>query len=160
MKKGDFEVSLSNPALAGGIEAEVYEVGGVAPSSIIRADQDWGVKIKWFLEGTLVPFICGSWCITLYFESMGSPDGPDYNEDEFDLHSKYEIKLDPCITPDDCGRYWYCYDFKVPKGTVKPGHCGRPYLLVTAITYKTMCDRPGPMAGFVQGPMIQFYEGK
>jgi hypothetical protein len=158
MAEGKFEVSLSNPALGGGIEAEVYEVGGAAPTNIIRADQDWGVNLKWYLKGTLVPFICGYWCVTLHFESIGSPKGPDHNEDEFDLHAGYEIKLDPCKKPDAHGHYWYEYDFKVPKGKIKPGHCGRPYMVVAAITYKTMCNRPGPMAGFVQGPMIQFYQ--
>jgi hypothetical protein len=161
MATGQFEVSLSDPALSGGIEAEVYELGGPTghnATSIIRHDQDWGVKIKWYLEGTLVPFVCGYWCISLYFESMGSPAGPDHNQDEFDLRAAYEVKLDPCLKPDADGHYYYYYDFKVPKGTIKPGHCGRPYKVVAAVTYKTLCNRPGPMAGFVEGPMIQFYE--
>src|SRR5215510_808827 len=145
MAEGQFEVSLTNPALAGKVYAETYEVGGVAPTTIIRADQDWGVKIKWYLEGSLVPFICGYWCISLYFESMGSPAGPDHNEDEFDLRSDDKIKLNPCIKPDKAGHYWYEYDFRVHKGTIKPGHCGRPYKVVVGITYETTCDRPGPM---------------
>ena len=157
MATGQFEVSLSDPALAGGIEAEVYEADGKT-NSIIRADQDWEVRIKWYLEGTLVPFICGYWCVSLYFESMGSPKGPDHNEDEFDLRADHSIKLDPCLKPDKDGHVWYYYNFKVPKGTIKPGHCGRPYKVVSAVTYETVCDRPGPMAGFVEGPMVQFYD--
>jgi hypothetical protein len=160
MAEGKFEVSLSNPALAGGIYADVYEVEFPdTPTSIIRSDQNWGVKIKWYLEGTLVPFVCGYWCINLYFESMGSPKGPDHNEDEFDLRAPdHKFKLDPCLKPDKDGHVWYYYDFKVPPGTIKPGHCGRPYKVVAAVTYETICDQPGPMAGFVEGPMIQFYD--
>jgi hypothetical protein len=153
---GYWEVSLSEPALEGGISAYVFEEGGVAPTNIIRTDQNWGVKIEWFLKGSLVPFICGYWCVSLHFESMGSPIGPDFNEDEFDLKT-YELKLDPCKKLDEYGRAVYDYEFKVPAYTIKPEHCGRPYKVVTSVTYKTICNKPGPMAGFVEGPMIQFY---
>ena len=145
MAKGTFEVSLTNPALAGSIEAEVYEVGGASPTTIIDFDQEWGVKIKWQLTGSLVPFICGSWCISLFFESMGN--GP-----EFDLNNNHKLKLNPC------GNGHYEYDFRVHRGTIRKEHCSRPYKVVAAVTYETECDRPGPMAGFVEGPIIQFYE--
>lgn len=143
--KTAMEVSLSNPALAGYIEAEVYEVGGAAPTTIIDFDQDWGVKLKWDLTGSLRPFVCGTWCISLFFESIG--DGP-----EFDLRHDHRIPLDPC------GNGHYEYDFRVRRGTVKKEHCGRPYKLVVAVVYETACHRPGPMAGFVELPMIQFYD--
>lgn len=145
MASSKIEVSLSNPALAGTINAELYEVGGASPTTIIDYDQDWGITLDWQLTGSLVPFVCGTWCISLFFESIGN--GP-----EFDLHHDHEIKLDPC----NGGKYHY--DFKVRKGTVKKEHCGRPYKLVVAIVYETECHRPGPMAGFVELPMIQFYD--
>ncbi|MDX2039654.1 MAG: hypothetical protein SF097_00310 [Acidobacteriota bacterium] len=145
MAKGTFEVSLTNPALSGTIEADVYEQGGVAPTTIIDYDQEWGVKIKWQLSGSLVPFICGSWCVSLYFESMGA--GP-----EFDLHRTHTLELNPC------GSGKYDYDFRVPRGTIRKEHCGRPYKVVAAVTFVTKCGKPGPMAGYVEGPMIQFYE--
>jgi hypothetical protein len=145
MATGTFEVSLTNPALSGTIEAEVYEVGGVAPGTIIDVDQDWGVKIRWQLSGSLVPFICGSWCVSLYFESMG--DGP-----EFDLRRTQTLELEPC------GSGKYEYDFRVPRGTIRREHCGRPYKVVAAVTFRTRCGKPGPMAGYVEGPLIQFYD--
>src|ERR1044071_6305926 len=72
MSKGQFEVSLPVPFLKGDIQADVYEVGGASPVSIIRSDQDWGVKVRWQLEGSLLPFICGKWCIHLRLESLGT----------------------------------------------------------------------------------------
>ncbi len=181
--EGSWEVSL-HPTLAGGLSVTVYEepaydyeAADVTSTSLIRADQDWGVKLHWYLEGCLVPFICGWWNITLFFEGMGSSKGygygkgsdygkgdydadSDYSGEEFDLKAECEIPLNPCLKLDENGHANYCYDFKIPKGTIKPGHCGRPYKLVASITYKTVCGCPGPMAGFVEKPMIYFYDPK
>ncbi|MCI0339389.1 MAG: hypothetical protein L0226_17595 [Acidobacteria bacterium] len=169
--KGAFEVSLCDPALSGGVSASVWEKGGVAPTNIVRIDKPWGVKINWYLEGTLVPFICGWWCLSLYFEGMGSPRGQSYApkgegyeegyyDEEFDLKSEIKIPLNPCLELDENGHANYCYNFDIPEGTVKSAHCGRPYKLVAALTYNTCCDCPGPMAGFVELAMIQFYDPK
>ena len=174
--EGSWEVSLHQGPLSGGISAVVYEeppygyAGDIGTTNIIRADQDWGVKIHWYLEGCLVPFICGWWCVNLYFEGMGSPrnygSGPkgdygtgyDNSDVEFDLHAECKIPLNPCLKLDSSGHANYCYDFKIPKGTIKPEHCGRPYKLVASVTYETVCGHPGPMAGFVEKPMIMFYD--
>ncbi len=184
--EGSWEVTLHTAPLSGGISAVIYEkppnydeyeVDVTSSTSLIRADQDWGVKIHWFLEGCLVPFISGWWCINLYFEGMGSSKGygygkgsdygkgdyetgGDYTEDEFDLHAECKIPLNPCLKLDEHGHANYCYDFQIPKGTIKPGHCGRPYKLVVGITYENACGCPGPMAGFVEKPMIYFYDPK
>lgn len=174
--EGSWEVSLHQGPLSGGISAVVYEEppdgygGDIGATNIIRADQDWGVKIHWYLEGCLVPFICGWWCVNLYFEGMGSSrnhgyghkgdydTGPDSSDEEFDLHAECKIPLNPCLKLDSSGHANYCYDFKISKGTIKPGHCGRPYKLVASVTYETVCGHPGPMAGFVEKPMIMFYD--
>lgn len=146
MLKGNFEVSLPAPYLDGEIYAEVYEVGGARPTSIIRTDQDWGINLHWDLKGSLAPFICGRWCVHVFLESMGP--GPEL---KIDSNPKY-IPLDPC------GKGEYYFDFRVPRGRVTGEHCSTPYKLVVTVTYLTACDKPGPIAGFVEGPLIQFYE--
>jgi len=143
---GKFEVSLPHPQLFGEIYGEVYEVGGASPTSIIRTDQDWGVKIHWDLKGSLARFICGKWCIHLLLESMGP--GPEL---KLDPHREY-FPLDPC------GDGEYNFDFRVRRGVVKAEHCSSIYKLVVAVTYITPCDKPGPIAAFVEGPLLQFYE--
>ena len=146
MLHGNFEVSLPEPYLGGEIYAEVYEVGGARPTTIIRTDQEWGVKLHWDLKGSLAPFICGRWCVHLFLESMGP--GPEL---KLDANPDY-IPLDPC------GNGEYDFDFRVRRGVVTGRHCSNPYKLVATITYLTACDKPGPIAGFVEGPMLQFYE--
>ena len=148
MTKGSFEVSGDPNLLAGHIFADVYEIGGTAPTNIIRIDQDWHVHLHWALEGSLRSMICGTWCLHLHLESIGKgvelslPDpGPEI-----------KVPLDPC------GNGHYNYDFVVKAGTVKPEHCSTPFKLVSTITYENECGLPGPMAGFVEGSILQFYD--
>lgn len=145
MSKGQFEVSLPVPFLKGDIQAEVYEVGGASPVSIIRSDQDWGVKVRWQLEGSLLPFICGKWCIHLRLESLGTGR-------ELTLEAPKLIRLDPC------GKGDYYLDFRVKRGIIKPEHCSTPYKPIVTITYYTECYAPGPFAGYVELPILQFYD--
>ena len=148
MTKGSFEVSGDPNLLSGYISADVYEVGGVAPTNIIRLDQDWRVHLDWALEGSLKSMICGTWCIHLHLESIGK--GPELNLP--DPHPEVQVPLNPC------GDGRYTYDFVVKAGTVRPEHCSTPFKLVSTITYVNSCDLPGPMAGFVEGSILQFYD--
>lgn len=133
--------------LQGSIQAAIMEYGGVKPTTIIRTDTDWAIRISWSLHGVLSPLICGDWCIHAFFESMGP--GPELKLP--DDKGEILIPLDPC---GDCN---YQYDFYIPKGKVGVEHCGIPYKLVVSLTYYDSCGRPGPMAGFVELPMLQFY---
>jgi hypothetical protein len=148
MTKGYFEVSGDPELLYGSISADVYEIGGVSPKNIIRIDQDWVVRLYWALEGSLKSMICGTWCLNLHLESIGKGQ-------ELDLPGAYNevrVPLDPC------GDGRYTYDFVVKAGTVRPEHCSTPFKLVSTITYVNSCDLPGPMAGFVEGSILQFYD--
>ena len=147
MTKGSFEVSGDPNLLSGYISADVYEVGGVAPTNIIRLDQDWRVHLNWALEGSLKSMICGTWCIHLHLESIGKG-----RELDLPYHDDARVPLDPC--GDSC----YNYDFRVHKGTVRPEHCSTPYKLVATVVYENACCKPGPMAGFVELGIIQFYD--
>jgi hypothetical protein len=161
MTEGQFEVCMGKPALSGRIWACVYEEKpgyvykpgydpGDDESNVIKISQNWGVRVKWDLDGSLIPFICGYWCINLFMESIGP--GPELQLPEKEI----ELKLDPCEHPD--GKYHY--DIKVRAGTVPVGCCATPYKLVVAVTYKDMCHCPRAMAGFVEGPMVTFYKDK
>jgi hypothetical protein len=147
MTTGSFEVANSPHLLSGRIEADVYDPNGVAPTNIIQIDDDWLVRIKWALEGTLKSMVCGTWCLHVDLESIGK--GPELSlpDDSYEI----EVPLNPC------GDGYYSYDFLVKKGVVTARHCSTPYKLVTTITYKNACGRPGPMAGFVEGGILQFY---
>lgn len=145
MSKGNFEVSLTRPYLAGDIHARIYEKRGASPTNIVRVDQDWGVKVHWYLKGSLARLICGKWCLHLRLESMGPGRDLLFN-------APRKIRLNPC------GRGKYSFDFRVKRGTIRPHHCSIPYKPVVTITYYTVCHKPGPIAGFVELPIMQFYD--
>ena len=144
MSKGQLEVLLPEPYLGGNIFAEVYEVEGARPTSIIRTDQEWGVNVRWTLGGSLAEFICGTWCVHLRLESIG-------NEPEIVVDNSEDIQLDPC------GNGEYHYDFHIRPGKVADERCSTPYRPVVTVSYRTACHRPGPIAGFVELPLLLFY---
>jgi hypothetical protein len=148
MTVGSFEVANSPQLLGGRIEATVMDPNGVAPYNIIQIDDDWIVRIKWAIEGSLKSMICGTWCLHLHLESIGK--GPELSLP--DPYAEIEVPLDPC------GNGEYCYDFRVRRGTVTSLHCGTPYKVVATVTYKNPCHKPGPMAGFVEFGVLQFYD--
>jgi hypothetical protein len=149
MAKGTFETPVDlAPGLSGQIEAELFEQGGVVPTNVIRTNQDWYIDIHWELKGPVVPMICGKWCIHLYMESIG----PAPELKLTDYNSPAYLPLDPCGD----GKYYYRLDVK--KGTVTAEHCSTPYKLVVAITYHNVCGKPGPIAGFVELPIVQFFD--
>lgn len=149
-EKSVFEVTVrTRPPLEGSLEAEVLERG--QPSNhVIRTDQEWTVRVHWELRGALVPCICGYWCLNLYMESIGPGAELKLPYDEI------RIPLDPCR--DEPGKYWY--DITIPAHTIKEEHCSIPYKPVVALTYLDQCYRPGPMAGFCELPVLQFYTDK
>jgi hypothetical protein len=149
MAVGYFEDPVKDAALlAGTISGTIHEHGGVNPTTIIRTDTNWAIHLQWKLTGALVPMICGKWCVHVYLESIGP--GP-----ELKLHDAigpHYIDLNPG------GNGEYFSHFDVLKGTVTADHCSTPYKLVAAVTYLTSFGKPGPMAGFVEGPIVQFYD--
>jgi hypothetical protein len=142
------EVSGAPRLLEGYIGAEIYEVGGVAPTNVIRIDQDWRVHLDWELEGSLKSMICGTWCLHVHLESIGK--GPELSLPD----PSYEVKVP--LNP--CGNGKYEKDFVIRRGTVTARHCSTPYKLVTTVTYENACGKPGPIAGFVELGIVQFYD--
>jgi hypothetical protein len=145
---GKFEVSGQPRLLGGYLEASIFEQAPENVTNIIRIDQDWGVVFKWGLEGSLKRMICGEWCLHLDLESIGKGEEFSLPDPRNEVHIDFK----------GCERCEFEYVFRVPKGTVDARHCSVPYKLVATVTYLDECDVPGPMAGYVEGPIIQFYD--
>jgi hypothetical protein len=146
LNKSVFEVTIATePPLEGTLRAKIYE-GDQVSNQVIRIDQEWTVRVNWELTGALVPCICGYWCLTLFMESIGPGE-----EFKFPREERIRIPLDPC------GDGTYSYDIVIPAHTIKEEHCSIPYKPVVALTYLDYCERPGPMAGFCELPLLQFY---
>lgn len=122
--------------------AGVYE-HGQPTNRIINVAGPWDVRASWRVDGPLRELICGKWCVQARFESIG--EGP-----EFTLHGPEFV----------FGCEHECYSVVIPGGGIRPDDCGAPYKAVVTLTYKSMCGKPGPILGFVEIPMLQFYHSQ
>lgn len=124
----------------------VHESGGAPPTTIMRTDQAWHAHVEWDTSGLLTGWIAGKWDLHLYLESVGP--GPEI---ELTDPNEHEIPLKPGPSP-----IHYHYHPDVKAGVVPPG----AYQLVLTLTYKDAAGNPGQMAGWWQGPIIQFFTPK
>ena len=145
--EGEFEVEagVSATALTGKIGAEAHEPGEAA-TRIFDINDLVEVDCQWTLTGSLSRMICGTWNCDLYMESMGEGK-------EFEIEGCTDMPLDPG------GSGSYACTIKIPPGTIQPaqGETDIPYKMVVSVTYKDPKGRPGPIAGFVELPLTQFY---
>lgn len=146
---------LGDPLLQGAIVgATVSEIGGVSPTTVIRTDQAWEVKVDWNLEGSLLGTqffnFVGEWVVSLYLESMGPTA-------EYALPAGGGVRVSvgtfTLPDPNDVTHRDYTAKIPVSAQTVAAG----VYKMVVAITYESSPGTPGPIAGFHEGGMFQFY---
>jgi hypothetical protein len=128
--------------------AVVHETEGPNPTTIIRTDQDWYVDVEWDTVGPLTGLIGGTWHLHVYLESMGP--GKEY--ELFDKNApphEHDIPLTPGAAP----VHYHLHPDIDPK-IVEPG----AYKLVVTVTYTDLANTPFPMAGYWEGPIVQFIE--
>ena len=137
-----FEVSGGPDLLKGELyHANIHEEKDpTVPSTIIRIDQPWFIHLRWRLTGSLLRMIDGTWKIQTFLESVGP--GP-----EFELN-------EPGMTLELDGSTDYEFKFHVKAGVVPVGS----YKMVTTIKYLAPDNLPGPMMGFYEEPVVQFYD--
>lgn len=143
------EIDFPDFDLKAYLSAYLYEADEVPTNRIIRIDEDWGIKVHWWLKGRWANCLCGYWCPEVHFESIGRG-----------LEFRLPVNKDKLIELDPCGDGHYYYDVKVPAKLVKPEYCSSIYKIVVSLTYRTPCKKPGPIAGFCELPLVQFYESE
>lgn len=149
-----FETPFS--ALPGLFDATItsfqHEIGGAAPSTIIRTDQTWHIHVSWQTTGLVTGMIGGSWHIHAYLESVGP--GNDVSVVD---PADHVIPLTPGVSPVN-----YNVVLDIPANVVglPPGTGMNDtglYKLVVALSYIDLSNDPGPMAAFEEGPILHFY---
>ncbi len=140
-KECSFEISPYE-TLKGGIRATLYEEGEKGPQDIISVDNEWYVKVEWYLTGGLERHLCGDFCLTVSFESIGKGKERDFGP--------VFVKMKPCGD----GRYKYVFkssDFK----RFKVGDCGRLYHVGVSLTSRA-CGAPGHIKGYCDVGTVMF----
>jgi hypothetical protein len=120
-------------------ECDVYEVPSWNPATVIRTDQDWGVKFHWKTTGGLNHLLAGKFCLQVLLEKYGPQEGPTIPVKECQFESR---------------PFEYNETIQVPAGLVRAG----VYKLVAVLTMKGPLGVPGPVAGMAEGPLLNFYD--
>ena len=141
-----FEETLSFFSLNGTCEVFEHAPPGqqaVLPARNIRTDQAWDVRFKWNATGGLTNVMAGTWKLGILLEKYGAEEAglpPEYATTLVKFESK-PFSYDKIV--------------HIPAGKVKPG----VYKIVATITMVGPLGEPGPMAGFGEGDLLQFYDG-
>lgn len=114
------------------------------PSTVLHINQAFRINLQWDVSGRLANTIGGNWDLHAYLEHMG--DGPDLDLTDPNDH----------LIPLQAGNLPHHYHkwFDVPAGIV--AHDGA-YKLFATLTYINLAGVPDQMAGYWEGPILQFY---
>lgn len=126
----------------------VLDPNGVAPTTIIQRDDDWEIEVKLHMDGGATSYLGGTFEVKAYLESIGGGFEGQVGETKIvSLNGN-----DPQDLP---------AKIKVPaaKNMPSPQPQAGAYKLVTIMTYhKLNSNKPGEIAGFVEGPVVQLYD--
>ena len=126
---------------------QVIEDFGNAPSLIIRRDSTWRVRLQFHINGPLALGLGGDWLVKSFLESIG---------DNFEGQVGGQVvplAAGVFVAPDRKN-----YTVEIPVGTAQSlGVQECAYKLVTTITYRQPSVQPGPLAGYCEEHMLQFY---
>jgi hypothetical protein len=137
-----FDISPIACKLKGAMRATIYEDGQKGPQEHIDISNDWWVDVEWVLKGHLTRHLCGSFCIGVHLESIGT--GQEYSL------GPHEVKMDPC------GKGYYRYRFKVPAGTISADDCGKLYIVAVTLTSLDYCGGHGHINAFCKEGCVMF----
>ena len=145
-----FDVLPGTDLAISNFKATVYEVDNPPPPdmepTVIRTDQAWGVRVHFETSGNAATWLSGKWCVGVFVESIG----PGQELEAGWLHVD--------LTPGLVLPIAYDTEIKVPAGKITvPSHLTRPFKLVTTVSYMDPNGAVLPMAGFLEGPIVQFY---
>jgi len=143
MATGELEVELLGAFLTYPMTAVASEPGE-PPTRIFDIHDNVEVTVDWSIPAPLARMIAGTFECDLYLESQGEGE-------EFEIEGPRQ-PVDPTKTS-------YNVVIKIPADRIKPapGETDIPYKLTVTVIYKDVLGRPGPIAGFVELPMVQFY---
>jgi hypothetical protein len=143
------EIRVSEHLLRARWNAELYDVAGVPPSTIISITDPFEVCFRVELSGDLWRCVCGTWCFDLCFDPCGAGAG-------FNLSKR--LPADVLHVKDWKGCDTRCIEkcYTVPAGTITADECTILYE-VGATFQLYCCERPAPVVGHEVLGTYQFY---
>jgi hypothetical protein len=136
----------------GTMQAHTYE--GPAPifkpSNVIRSDQEWGVRIEWQVRGPLVEWLDGEFYLHVVLESIGP--GPEYDKRGVPVPT---LSVPVVLDNGEKTRNYYT-EIEFSPGEIEVG----VYKIATTLQLYGCSDNPTPIAGFVEGKMVNIFNPK
>lgn len=144
----DGTIQLDGILTNGSIKAEVIDLGTMAPSTVIHINDQWHVNLDWEITGNFQPkFLGGSWTVQAFLERFGP--GADLNLTGINPVSPVNFLSGTFVGPNT-----FRYHVEIANGTANP-QLGI-YTLGLAVRLTDNTNTATDVAGFVQGPMIEF----
>jgi hypothetical protein len=143
------QVEIPVPAINGQLQAEVFDPTGVSPLNVVRNSTGFRIDCQWWIDGPLANVLGGSWRVQAFLEGRGT-------QVEITVPVTAPIPLDGRTGPPP--NPVYGHNFQFPPGAINLG--GQPAILMDAgiaLTYLTVANTPGPIAGFVDLGVVQVF---
>ena len=126
----------------------VYEEAPENVKNLIKTTQGWGVHVNWDAVGPVAEWLGAHFHLRVYLENMG-PNLPEYQFPDPD-----PLIVDTEAEPLSNGKRHFERNIDVPAGAVDAGL----FKLTCVIqVYDDNKNEPVPIAGFIEGPLVQFY---
>lgn len=135
--------SLNPLNLSGALTLLQVFDSGPNPNTVVRRAEAWSVRIDWNISGGIAPAIGGDWRVNLLLESMGGG-----------FEGQVATTIVPVSAAPPAFVRNYTTTLNIPGGTVPTQGV---YKLVVAILHQNG-GVPTRMAGFEEGPLVQFFD--
>ncbi len=129
--------------LTGTIQANPVDPG-LNPNTVIQAGAAWTIQVQWELTGGFTTsLLFGTWKLQAYLERFGP--GADLVIPPVDVPFTNGVPTGAGLS----------YNLSIPAlgVPVQPGM----YTMAVAMRYVDSANNPTQIAGFVQGPVVEFY---
>lgn len=130
---------------------QVIEDAGNSPSLIIRRDSTWRVSLQFHINGPLALGLGGQWEVKSFLESIGTGF-----EGQVGATQVVPLAAGVFVPADRMN-----YSVVVPIGSAQAlGIAPGAYKLVSTITYRQPGGQPGPLAGYCEEHLVQFFDAQ
>jgi len=136
---GNTEVELKTGLNLIRLYAGVYE-NGEPTNGIININKPWDVRVSFGLVGPLREIICGKWCVSANFESIGPGQEARVVHPDFDFSCKHHY-----------------FSVRLPGPKLDPTKCTTPYKIAVTVAARSHCGKPVGILGYVELPLVQLY---
>lgn len=138
--------------LSGNLDVLAFRDQDEDPNTVLEIERHWYVRPHWFVDGPGAKDLGGTWHLAIIVESIGA--GVERTLKTIDIPIT-QLGPGPVTHPLEY-RPW----IHIPSRVEDPDHAIMQdglYRLAAVLTYTNEFGHHGRMAGYIEGPLLQFY---